>query len=516
MRKKFAVILLAVLAMLAGCAGTVQESARQDEERVKISIAVWDVAECFRGDPVLDAIEEKFNITFEPVNVTWDDHYQKITQWAAMDMLPDLFVGDFRSTPQFIQWVDQGLLHELPEDLSAYPNLERYMEGFTQAQLGAVNGKLYAIPRRTYPSQSWTSIDRIVAYRWDLAQKAGITKEPETWEEFQQMILAIIEADPEGINIQGMVFETPTIISGILLPYASPIAVSVWNSFLWKLDKDGLYRPAYFADDLIPAFQLGREMYQSGVIEKDVLLETTGSAHYKFLRGENAAILYAGGYAGTYSDIACYWNDYHGRDYIEDVKALKLMPDRNGNKAYPIWGYAWSESCISAKASPEEVDRILQLYDYLLSDEGAFFGAYGPEGDLYEVVDGKVQMNDGELYLPNKYPSCSVFSTLVRWSPSMYDDRFVSYYPVGYDEVNREIVREAETVPIPDYEPECSVIVKEEKLDFSIQVGDDFFRIMTGTEPVEDMWAEIRQEYEEKGLQDVIDLVNLKMKNLEN
>lgn len=122
---------------------------------------------------------------------------------------------------------------------------------------------------------------------------------------------------------------------------------------------------------------------------------------------------------------------------------LKLMPDVHGEKTYPIWGYAWSESYISAKAGKEKQDRILQIFDYLLSDEGAFFAAYGPEGDLYEVVDDRVVLHDADVAVAAKYPSCALLSILVRWDPSLYDDRFPSLVPESYVRVNQELVEEA-------------------------------------------------------------------------
>lgn len=207
-----------------------------------------------------------------------------------------------------------------------------------------------------------------------------------------------------------------------------------------------------------------------------------------------------------------YWEEYHGSKFLEDVKALKLMPDVNGIRAYPVWGYYWSETYINAKVSDEKLDRILQIYDWLLTEEGARFGSYGPEGDLYDVVDGKVELHDRDSYVDMKYPSCRVFSTLIRWHPSVYDESFPSMIPEAFIRVNQELVREAEQVPIPEYEPRCSTIMKEERIHFSLTVMDDFLRIMTGTAPVEEMWEEIREGYEEKGLNDVIAVVNDVMK----
>lgn len=513
-KKILAVTLIMAAIGLAGCGGNAKGNgtAEETEERMKISIAVWNADEAFVGDAVLDEIEEKFGVDFEPVDMRWDDYYQKIEQWAAAESLPDLFVGDFRNSPLYIQWIRKGLLCAVPEDLSAYPHLKSYMDELEKTQISAVSGRLYCIPRQTYPSQAWTSIDRIIAYRWDLAQKAGITKEPETWDEFQKMILAIIREDPEGKGVQGITTGSASMLSGILLPYASMTAVSDGNGFFWKKDSDGVYRPVYFVDDLTGAFQLGRDMYQSGVIEKDVVLHTDNVAQEKFLRGENAAILHSGGYGGVYENVSSHWKEFYGRDYMQDVKALRLMPDIGGNKAYPVWNYAWSESYINAKVSGEKLDRILQIYDYLLSDEGAFLATYGPEGDLYDVVDGKVQMHDSNTFVAGKYPSCRALSVLVRWVPSTYDNHFIANIPESYDKVSRELMEEASAVPVPEYEPECNNIMKEEQIDFTIEVGDDFLRIMTGTEPVEEMWEEIRQEYEEKGLQDIIDTVNDRMR----
>ena len=495
-----------------GAHRTEVQSRRIPGDRMKTTVAFWNAEEALAGDAVLEAVEERFGVVFEPVNMTWNDYYQKVERWAATDSLPDLFIGDFRNSGWYAQWIQKGLLCAVPEDLSDYPHLEQYMEELQLTQVPLVDGRMYCIPRQTYPSQEWTSIDRIVAYRGDLAQKAGITKEPENWEEFQEMILAIIAADPENTGIQGMSVGNSGLITGVLLPYASSIAVGSGTDFYWKKDMDGRYKPAYFVDDLTSAFQLGRDMYTSGVIVKDLLLETTNTAREKFLRGECAAIVYSGGFGSAYERVGEYWERFHDDPFSEDVKVLKLMPDVHGEKTYPIWGYAWSESYISAKAGKEKQDRILQIFDYLLSDEGVFFAAYGPEGDLYEVVDDRVVLHDADVAVAAKYPSCALLSILVRWDPSLYDDRFPSLVPESYVRVNQELVEEARHVEIPEYEPECYHIMKEEQIDFSIHLNDDFLRIITGDEPVEEIWEEIRSEYEAEGLQEMIDIVNDRMR----
>lgn len=525
--KKAAAIVMSMMlaAPLAACgsqsdtSATVQENAGTGTETegasvsgtteapTEISIAIWNADEAFAGDEVLSQIEEKLNIKIKPMNVTWDDYMQKIQLWASSGSLPDVFAGDFRNNSTYSQWANQGVIRAIPEDLSAYPNLEAYLQG-QAAQDAKLGGTLYCIPRQTYPSQEWTCVDRIICYRWDLAQKAGITKEPENWQEFQDMMKAIIAADPDGTGVGGLTASDKNLVGGIVMPYASPIVEENGAAFKWVETEDGTFKPAYFTEDVVAGFQLARDMYESGVIEKDIALTANQSSEEKFLQGKSAAIVIAGGFGSRYSNTARYWKDVHGTEYLDDVKALNLMPDKNGKKSYPMWGYAWSESFINASVSDEKLDKILQLYDYLLSDEGALLSTYGPEGELYDMKDGKVTLHNPDAMVKDTYPSTDALAVLARWNPSSYDNRFVATSPEEYSAVDRSLVEQAKEVKIPEYNQRCTQLVMELGIDFGISFNDDFLNIMTGTEPVEEMWAEIVKGYEANGLEDMIQQVN--------
>ena len=481
------------------------------DDPVEISIAYWDADSAFVGDDVLSEIEDKLNIKITPVNITWDDYTQKIQLWASSGSLPDVFAGDFRNSKTFTDWATQGVIKAIPEDLSAYPNLEEYMSNEEIVSSAKVDGTVYCIPRKSYGSQEWTSMDREIAYRWDLAQEAGITEEPTTWQEFDEMIQAIMKADPEGTGIQGMTANTKGLFSAMFLPYSSMIACDQGIAYKWVETEDGTYEPAYFAEDMIPAFQLMRDLYEDGTIEKDIALTNNQSSREKFLQGKSAAILYAGGVgADNYNNLAKYWDSVHGEDFLTDVKVLNLMPDKDGNTAYPVWDYAWSESYINSSVDDEKMDKILKLYDYLLSDEGSLMGTYGLEGDLYDLEDGKVVLHD-DVNVKDTYPCIKVFESLVRWNPNTYDERFATDWPEAYNEANRKIVEQAKDVTIPEYNSECTEIVKKLGLDLNLDLETDTITIMTGTDPVEDMWADIYAKYQSDGLDDVIEQVNAEL-----
>jgi multiple sugar transport system substrate-binding protein len=107
-----------------------------------------------------------------------------LKQLAATDQLPDVMMSNF-STAEFIA---EGLLLPFePEDL------ERFID---PVGLGYTDGRQYALPMLTVYESG-------VFYNKDMFEAAGITAEPETWNEFINAALAIAASG-----------ETPFVIGG--------------------------------------------------------------------------------------------------------------------------------------------------------------------------------------------------------------------------------------------------------------------------------------------------------------
>lgn len=522
MKRKRWIAMSLACAMIAGALPAANVAAEESEysNHLDISLAYWDVESNLTAtadDKVLQTIEDKFNVTFVPQNISWDDYEQKLQLWAASGSLPDLFMGAERTKSTFATWAAQGLLTEIPSDLSDYPYLEDYMDS-TELQTCQVDGKTYCIFRQTYYDQAETVQDRVIAYRWDLAQEAGITEEPETWEEFREMMLAIIEADPEGKSVQGLTAKGYSLLAGEFFPYSSMLAANDGVTFYWVDNGDGTYVPAYFAGDelgadMLPTFQLLRDMYTEGSIEKDIAVTTSTQALEKFLQGSNAAILIDGSATNIYNDVGQYWEEIYGNDFFDDVKFLTVMQDVNGELAYPVFDYAWSESYISSAVDEEKLDRILAIYDYLCSPEGELLAKCGIEGETYGYdEDGNITYEGYGTGNPDDtYKSIDVFQYLVYWTPED-DEVYPRTYPDEYYEVNEGLVELASTVTVPEYNYDCTSAYLSMNGDVSLTVADDMLTIMTGTDDVESMWNDIIAGYQADGLDDVIEQVNAAVK----
>ena len=182
-----------------GEASNTAQSSDDLSKPVELSVAVWDIQSGFdapnaKNDTVYNDLTKKFNVTFKPVNVSWNDWQEKAKVWAASKQLPDMFADDI-DTGMFQTWARQGVLKPLPDDLSPYPNLEKMMSNESVLPL-KVDGKFYSIPRFGGEDIGDARLSRRIRYRKDWAEQAGFTKEPQSFEEFLAMTKAVMKQHP--------------------------------------------------------------------------------------------------------------------------------------------------------------------------------------------------------------------------------------------------------------------------------------------------------------------------------
>ena len=318
-----------------------------------------------------------------------------------------------------------------------------------------------------------------------------------------------ILADPEGKNVSGMTQALPELIGGFVYPYAGIIDKK------WVADENGQFVPSYFADRdaMVSAMQFGRDIYEEGVIEKDIALAKLETSKEKYLQGQSAAMVFAwAGPARLYDNIGRDYDALYGEgSFLEDNRIAKLYPSKDGNKYYFIDTEAWSESYISSNVDDEKMEAICRLYDYLYSEEGSRLVFCGFEGEDYDLVDGNVVMKEG-VNLSDKYTFSNVnsnISALAMWNPETWDMSFPSTIPAEYRKLNEERHEDAvQNGTLPKYYDSVLFISTPLKDSFVYNTNDDLLQIMMGTDPVEKMVDDLLANYESKGLSKMLTEVN--------
>lgn len=512
-----------LLALAAGCqeapaSSSIPPRAASLSEHMDISIALWDLAENMTDDdPLVKQLEQKLNITIKPVPITTENYMQQFQIWASTGQLPDIFSSDAINSRYYNDWRDRGVIRPLPDDLSAYPNLTAYLDTPETEKLKD-DGKLYFIPRKTYDSTDYNVLDRLVIYRWDLAQEAGITKQPETWDEFRDMLKAIVAKDPEHKRIAGLTSVNNLLLGGLFWLYSSPAATSdgSGSDFKW-IKEDGKFIPAVFSKHAVDSLKLLREFYAEGLIDPDLPATRGEMGRDKFAQGDAAALLIAGSIQGV--DINIYqerWLKLHPGDthFYDKVKLLKPLPSEDGDRYHAVFKSFWSESYISSRVSDKKMARILQLYDYLNSPEFKDMRHYGLAGVDYRVSsDGVKQMVDPSVSLLTKYKYFSNLANLMDWDGMFkLNPANVSISPAGQAAQHELLDYSMKMTKKTEYDSRLTNLSTPTKDSFTIFDSDDMIRVMISKLPVEVIWKEIVDGYKAKGLDKMIEEVNAKAK----
>ncbi len=94
---------------------------------------MWGIQDGFNApgakeDKIFNDLQSKFNVSIDPVQITWNDWEEKLKVWAASNQLPDIFPNALAGNlGMYKTWAKQGVIKALPDDLSKYPNIKRVM-----------------------------------------------------------------------------------------------------------------------------------------------------------------------------------------------------------------------------------------------------------------------------------------------------------------------------------------------------------------------------------------------------
>ncbi|MBW7456238.1 extracellular solute-binding protein [Paenibacillus sepulcri] len=490
-------------------------------EHMDISLSWWGIGVGFgKNDEVLQKIEKDFNVTLKPMDIGWDNYKEKSQVWAAAGQLPDIITHSITNDnpATYNDWVNQELIHALPDDLSAYPNVEKVAKAEDVKGIYK-DGKLYAIPRMTYPNTDMWAVDRALYVRKDWMDKLGI-KDPTNFDEFAAMMKAFADQDPDGNgknDTTGVVMNTLGYFKYVFIPTFPQFDNSSW------VKEDGKWIPFYASKQIEQVMVQARKLYTDGGLDQDFAVEKAGEANQKFYQNKAGALsLNVDSIKGATGVKAEWEKNNPGEKFDDHVKLLHLWPAADGNIYRHTTNTWWSETMINADVDDKKLDRILRIYDWLLSPEAQDLYNYGIEGkdytkdgDKYTITrpkDDKGQYVD----LKEEYPSLDIISQLAAWrNASTLEDSEANRAAFGdesvqfiQDELNWQMTN---AKPIPTaFEIYTMSTPAKDKLS-GINFDDDFTRVILGKDDPVKMWQETLKGYDSKGLQQAITEVNAEM-----
>ena len=496
--KRFLAILLAALMVMALIPAMAED---EFPDHIEIEISMWEL-DGFGNDPIGQFLEEKFNCDIVNVLQEWSDYQEKFALLATADTLPDSFAGDPLSEAWFSQFVADELIRPIPlEMIEKYPTLYAMCQSSTEWQLcnDMYDGVIYYIPRMLSASGAVKGTRDALLYRKDWAETVGITEAPTDMDALLTMLTAFAKNDPDADgsdNTFGLVGSyTP-------LYYAFGAYPDRWVNV-----EDGVTYGWLDKEPMVKALTWLRTAYENGAIDPEMSNDRTkwaSGTHGAFLCG--AADAY---WLNRYLDeemAGAYPDKGDPLDYVGMVAAFS---ETAGAPAHKALDTDTSGTVFAYDTTDEQVDRLLAIYDYLLTDEGNMLRYWGIEGEDYEYQDGKPVKITDEV-LRTKYPSIFI----QNW-PS-WDHDFLMDVENGDPTIRPEIKELAiagrtASNDAADFEKInllAGYMPSEEKRDFVFDIDAELAGIITGTEDVEAMYDTLVEKAKANGVEDVVASIN--------
>ena len=353
-----------------------------------ISIRNLYFADYSGGDIYLEELEEKFNVSLKLQSYSWSTWNEEVTVQVNGGNTGDVFHANISSSNYgntYKKWVEDEILKPLPDDLSNWPNIENLIQNTSNIDHLKIDGKLYGIPihQDDIPFANYTYM-----YRRDWAKQWGVYQENDeyTWEQFMQLLLTFKER---------------------LERYCYPLADSEWGypsitnfykkaPYCYVQDNEGQYVNNFTTNEYIEGLQMSKMFTENGLYHPDQFNFTDGYAQQCYIANR----------VGVFYENLSYSNFVNIRRQLERNNkassnfnlddASAIMKIKSPADKYVLEGTEnwFSMTLFNYSMTDRKQEKMLDILDWLLSEEGTRNAIYGMEGYDFNVVDGEVELID--------------------------------------------------------------------------------------------------------------------------
>lgn len=487
----------------------------EEKKVIEMSIALWDFAEF--NDDVSKKIENDMKVKIKPIALSWDNDLEQIKLFGASNNLPDFFAtySAEYDIARFYSWLDQGLTRTIPEELiNKYPTVKSVFDNGEVVQaIKKIYGEYTFIPRPMSIKNYYRFDQQMIYYRKDWMANVGIAKEPETIDEFYNMLKAFTYNDP---NKNGKSDTYGLVTCGL-----SNALMCMWgvDRGSW-IEEDGKYIPGYLSRKMIEPLKFFRKIYEENILDPEFTKNGYKQAIQKFTTDSFGVLVRNGDLEWIYKTIYQNWGAAHP-EVADPLTAIGIMgpvkTDASGTTGWPMQVNACGTE-VSSKVDDEKLDRCLELIEYLLQPEIRNILRFGFEGVDYTINNGKFEpaidpATNETVNIASKYPS-TIISTFLDWDfDNVIDNPYVVRIPQECKDLGAAARDKYNAVHLKVNMPYYWISTPARDT-FSISEGDAFTQIVTGKDDVEVMFDNFIKECKERGIDQVIEEVNAKAKEI--
>lgn len=388
--KRFAIILLCLVTVLAGCADSAPPAESVSKESDTITLN-WYINFSWYNTPwgenaVSRAITEKTGVNIKFVSPDGNEA-ETLNALIAGDSLPDMVTLGWWET-QLGEIVDNGMaypLNELADQYFGSFNNEadkQCLDWYRQA-----DGNVYCYPNSFYTPKDYennnVASNQTFLVRKDIYEAIGFPNMT-TPEGFANAVRAAAEKFP-------LVNGKPLIPIGaheFTRRGCDSFDQFLMNFLAIPFEKDGKIYDRYTDPEYKRWLLMFRRLGEEGLLANDIFIDKRAQMEEKLADGRYFCMLY------QRTDMA----EQQRALYEKDPNSAYIAVDGPKNSAgdpptlpgTSING--WTVTLISKNC--KHPDKAIKLLSFLMSEEGQKLVALGIEGEHYNMVDGRAELTD--------------------------------------------------------------------------------------------------------------------------
>lgn len=329
------------------------------------------------GDRIIAEINSRLGINLE-VQIVPEGNVEKVNVAMASGDYPDVVTGAY-GTSATQGWIDNGMVVELNQFFDANPDMKAWVEN--DYPWSAIDGKYYGVPFIT----QYNAANVLIIMRQDWLDNLGLSY-PKTLDDMRNVLDAFTNQDPDGNGQNDTVGYT---------------AEKGGSAFDWvffangreyadyALDENGSVIPWFEYDGFIPSMQYIKDLWDSGLVDKEFMLNDATKKEEKFYQGRVGAM------PGTlYRHVSRQENSL--RELFPDASIAYDLPPAGADGSFGLnkQGKGGMFTCITAACQNQA--KAAEFINFMVSSEGNDLLRLGLEGIHYTMDGDTIIYNEEE------------------------------------------------------------------------------------------------------------------------
>ncbi|MDF2669338.1 MAG: hypothetical protein K0R67_1644 [Paenibacillus sp.] len=445
----------------------------------------------------LNKINEKFNVTYKPQFVPYDEYATKLPVVMAAGDLTDV-IGMEAADANFVKWAKQGAFLPLNDYIDKYPTLKAVPKSVWDAV--TIDGKIYAIPQ-FFPAK----YGKKPLIRKDWLDNLGL-KMPTNYDELKNVAIAFTKNDPDKNGKA----DTYGIGLAKQIVYGTHMGAG-WDSAWYHKNEQGQLIPGVISEGFKQQTQLLADLYKEGAIHKDWAVSKTADIRKDFFAGKYG-IWYEQPYDISESRFKSMKESMPGAE----IAIIPPFKQEDGQQGFMALSGYYTITALNAKVKGDEdkIHRILQMQDYFRTfipvnqrnpQNKEFDWQNGGEGKGYTMVNGiAVQSTEVPDSRPNNYMYAPY------WAPNDEATEpgnvLANPFAKSFGTNAVEMLKNTKFYVDPVNRIHSEVLsAKGSELNLLTQEWQT--KMIVGQEPISN-WSKMVEEFMKKGGKEMIDDVN--------